>query len=370
MPVPMLDLVAQYAQLRDEIEPAVAEIFEAQWFRGGPKVEAFEKAMADYCGVPDAVGVASGTDALLLALKTLDLQPGDEIITTTFTFFATAGAIANAGGIPVFVDIDPATYNIDPDQIEIKITERTRAIVPVHLYGQCADMDSILALAKRHDLKVIEDAAQSIGAKYKGRSAGSMSDPGAALSFYPTKSLGGAGEGGMVLARDEGVAEEIRLLRCHGSEVLYHHSIIGTNSHLGAIQAAVLHVKLKYLEEWTNKRRANAHYYDAHLGALEEIVTPHEAEGNLHVYSPYVIRIPKRDEAMAFLREREIGCAVFYPLPLHRQECFEHWGGKDEVCPEANRASKEVLALPIYPELTQEQLEEVVETVKAFIAQS
>ncbi len=368
MPVPMLDLKKQYAAMKPEIDAAVAEVFAAQLFRGGPKVDAFEKAIAGYAGVPHALGVSSGTDALLLPLKALGLKPGEEVITTPFTFFATAGAIVNAGGVPVFVDIDPATFNIDVNLIESQITARTRAIMPVHLYGQCADMDAILAIAGKHGLYVIEDAAQALGARSHGRPACSMGHA-AGISFYPTKNLGAAGEGGMVAARDEQIAQTVRLLRAHGAGTTYIHSLVGTNSHLHALQAAVLGVKFRYLDAWNEQRRANAAYYNRAFAELPEVVAPATAPGNEHVYHQYVLRLPRRDAAKALFQERGIGCGVFYPLPLHRQECFAPFGCGLAKCPEADRASQEVLALPIAPELEPEQLDEVIQAVKDHLAQ-
>ena len=367
MPVPILDLRAQYLRIKDEIDAAVAEVFDSQDFVGGPKVEGFESAMAHYLGVEHAIGVASGTDALLLALKAIDVKSGDEVITTAFSFFATAGAIANAGATPVFVDIDPATFNIDAGQIESRITPQTRAIIPVHLYGQCADMDPILDIAARHGLRVIEDAAQSIGARYHDRFACTLGHA-AALSFYPSKNLGGAGDAGMIVTRDAGIAERVKLLHLHGAGKTYVHSTLGTNSRLDALQAAVLTVKLKYLDEWNRQRRALAAYYNERLAAFPQIATPLETPGNYHVYHQYVIRIPKRDAARECLRKRNIGCAVFYPLPLHRQQCFEHLGYPPSACPEATRASEQVLALPIYPELTHEQQDEVIAAIAEHIA--
>lgn len=367
MPVPMLDLKKQYAAIKEEIDAAVAEVFTAQLFRGGPKVDAFEKAIAAYTGVPHALGVSSGTDALLLPLKAIGLKPGEEVITTPFTFFATAGAIVNAGGVPIFVDIDPATFNLDVAQVASQITARTRAIVPVHLYGQCADMDPLIALAEKNGLYLIEDSAQALGARYHGRPACSMGHA-AGISFYPTKNLGAAGEGGMVAARDETLAEAVRLLRAHGAGSTYIHSIVGTNSHLHAIQAAVLGVKFRYLEAWNDRRRAHAAYYDRCFAELPEVTTPMVAPGNVHVYHQYVIRLPRRDQAKALFQERGIGCGVFYPVPLHRQECFAPFGCGRAKCPEADRASQEVLALPIAPELEPEQLEEVVQAVKDHLA--
>lgn len=368
MPVPMLDLKAQYAEIRAEINAAIAEVLAAQQFRGGPKVEAFEKAIAEYVHAPYALGVASGTDALLLPLKALGLKPGDEVITTPFTFFATAGAIVNAGAIPVFVDIEPHTFTIDAAQIEGHITGRTRAILPVHLYGQCADMDPILALAEKRGLAVIEDSAQALGATYKGRPACSMGQA-AAVSFYPTKNLGAAGEGGMVTARDKTLADTVRLLRAHGAGTTYIHTLIGTNSHLHSIQAAVLGVKLRYLEAWNAKRRRNAAYYYESFAEYPEVVRPAVGEGNTHVYHQYVIRLPRRDAARELFQRRGIGCGVFYPLPLHRQECFAAYGCGKAQCPEADRASREVLALPIYPELTTGQMDEVVAAVRDHLSE-
>ncbi|HEX72642.1 MAG TPA: DegT/DnrJ/EryC1/StrS family aminotransferase [Candidatus Hydrogenedentes bacterium] len=367
MPVPMLDLKAQYASIKGEIDAAVAEVLASQQFRGGPKVEALEQAIARYVGAPHAIGVASGTDALLLPLKAVGLRPGDEVITTPFTFFATAGAIVNAGGTPVFVDIDPDTYNINPHLIASRITDRTRAIIPVHLYGQCADMDPILDIAARRDLHVIEDAAQAIGARYLGRPACSMGHA-AAISFYPTKNLGAAGEGGMVAARDDSIAAMVRLLRAHGAGTTYIHTLVGMNSHLHSIQAAVLGVKLRYLDTWNAKRRENAAYYNSRFAAMPEIVVPKTLPGNDHVFHQYVIRLPRRDAARALFQERGIGCGVFYPLPLHRQECFAPFGCGGAECPEADCAAQEVLALPIYPELTTEQMDEVVQAIKEHLA--
>jgi dTDP-4-amino-4,6-dideoxygalactose transaminase len=362
MPVPMLDLKAQYASIKTEIDTVVAEVFAAQQFRGGPHSDAFESAVADYVGVPHAIGVASGTDALYLALKALDLQPGDEVITSPFTFFATAGAIVNAGGTPVFADIDPVTYTLDPKSVEARITGRTRVIMPVHLYGQCADMDALAALAAPHAIPIIEDAAQAIGARYSGRSAGAMGLM-AALSFYPTKNLGAAGEGGMILTTDDDTAKNLRMLRCHGASATYVHEIVGTNSHLHALQAAVLNVKLRHLDDWNAARRQHADYYTNALNELFGIDVPVERSGSFHVYHQYVVRVPQRDACRKLFTERGIGCGVFYPVPLHRQECFAGLD-TDAKCPEADRAALEVLALPMYPELTATQQDEVVAALR------
>ena len=366
MPVPMVNLKAQYAPLHQEILHAVEHVLATQQFRGGSAVEAFERAMAEYMGTKHTLGVGSGTDALYLLFRTLDLKPGDEIITTPWTFFATAGAIVNAGATLVFVDIDPDTYCIDPQRIEARITPRTRAIVPVHLYGQCANMEAIAPIAARHGIPVFEDAAQAIGARQRGIPACALSQ-GGALSFYPTKNLGAAGEGGMIATTSDGLADAIRLLRCHGAPKTYFHEVVGVNSHLHGMQAAVLNVKLKYLDQWSEARRRVAARYDAALGALDGVTTPFVAPGNEHVYHQYVIRIVRRDAAREFLQQRGIGCAVFYPLPLHMQPCFASLGHAPEDFPEALCASKEVLALPIYPELTESEQADVIGAVEDFV---
>lgn len=367
MRVPQIDLRAQYRRIKPEIDAAVAEVFESQVFVGGPKVQGIEAAIAEYVGASHAIAVASGTDALLLLFRAIGLTPGDEVITTSFSFFATAGAVVNAGGIPVFIDIDPATYNIDVDQIEAHITPRTRAIVPVHLYGQCADMDLILSIAEKHGLYVIEDAAQCLGAKYKGRPATVLGHA-AAVSFYPTKNLGGAGDGGMVVTKDATIADRVRMLRAHGADKTYYHSIVGTNSRLDALQAAVLLVKMKYLDQWNEERRARAAYYTDKLAALSGVVVPVETAGNYHVYNQYVVRLPKREAARELLSQREIGSSVFYPVPLHLQLCFEHLRYSDTDCPQAVQAAQEVLALPIFAELTEAQQDEVVTAIKDHLA--
>ena len=379
----MLDLNAQYASIKDEIYAAVSDVFAAQQFRGGPHSDAFESAMASAVGVPHAIGVASGTDALYLALKALDLGPDDEIITTPFTFFATAGAIVNAGGKPIFADICPDTYAIDPQSVEARITDRTRAIMPVHLYGQCADMDTLGDIARRHPLPVIEDAAQAIGAQYKGRCAGSMSLA-AAFSFYPTKNLGAAGEGGMIVTADDDMAQRLRMLRCHGASATYVHQIVGTNSHLHALQAAVLNVKLRHLDAWNTARRDRANYYTQSLAGLSnlppsvlpssplsivncQLSIPYERPDCFHVYHQYVIRVPQRDACKKLFNERGIGCGVFYPIPLHCQECFAGFDPAAD-CPEADRAAQEVLALPMYAELPQAHQDEVIAALRDHVA--
>ena len=367
MPVPMLDLKAQYAQIKHEIDAAVAEVFATQQFRDGPVVEAFEARMAAYLGAAYGVAVASGTDALLLMLRAAGVQPGDEVITSPFSFFATAGAIVNVGALPVFVDIDPVTFNLNPAAIEEAITEKTRAILPVHVFGQCADMDPILRIGRKHGLVVVEDAAQAVGAKYKGRHACTLGVAGA-LSFYPTKNLGAAGEGGMVITNSEKVAKAVRLLRCHGSVTQYHHDEVGVNSHLHAVQAAVLGVKLPYLDGWNARRREVCAYYTENLEGLPGVVLPKVADHAESVWHQYVIRLRHRDEALTVLRERGIGCGVFYPKPLHRQDCFAHLDCHRAYCPEADRACAEVLALPVFAELTFDQQDEVISAVRDHVA--
>jgi len=362
MQVPMLDLRAQYAAIKPEIDAAVAGVLESQQFRGGAPVEAFETALAEFVGVKHAVGVGSGTDALLLALKALSLRPGDEVITTSFSFFATAGAIVNAGAIPVFADIAPDTFNIDPQAVESLITPRTRVIMPAHLFGQCARMDIIREIADAHGLFVVEDMAQALGARLSDVSAGGWGHA-AACSFYPTKNLGAAGEGGAVLTNDNETAETVRLLRCHGASALYKHVVVGVNSHLHTMQAAVLNVKLRYLAKWNEARREKARYYTKQLSGIKGIQTPVEGAEQYHVYHQYVIRIPERDKARQFLADNDIGCGVFYPIPLHRQPCFTPYSVREDPCANADQASNEVLALPIYPELTTDQQDLVIDAV-------
>ncbi len=362
MPIPMLDLRAQYASIKAEVDAAVLNVLESQQFRGGPVLESFENGLAEFAGVRHAVGVGSGTDALYLALKALPLNPGDEVITSPFTFFATAGAIVNAGGIPVFADVEADTFMLDPERVACLITPRTRAIIAVHLFGQCAAMEDLRDICAQHGLALIEDAAQALGATRNGCAVGAWGVA-AALSFYPTKNLGAAGEGGAILTNDDAMATSLRLLRCHGAAALYQHAIVGTNSHLHAIQAAVLEVKLKYLRQWNDARRARARHYTESLGGVPGVRTPAEASGNHHVYHQYVIRLPERDLARQLLTERGIGCGVFYPLPLHRQPCFIPYVQPGVACPNADAASAEVLALPMYPELSSENQNIVIQAL-------
>ena len=357
MKVPLLDLKAQYAPIRDEVRRAIDEVCDSQQFILGPQMEALEKTVAAYSGCAHGVGVSSGTDALLVALMALDLRAGDEVITTPYSFFATAGVVARLGARPVFVDIEPRSYNINPSLIERAITPRTRAILPVHLYGQCADLDPIL----RFGLPVIEDAAQAIGAEYKGRRAGSMGVLGC-LSFFPTKNLGGFGDAGMVVTNDDALAERLRVLRVHGSQPKYYHRFIGGNFRLDALQAAVLNVKLTHLEAWTRRRQENAVFYDQRL-AGPAAVWKSAGDRNYHIYNQYIIRSAQRDKLQAHLKAAGIGTEIYYPVPLHLQECFANLGYRPGDFPIAEASARETLALPIYPELTHEQLEYVVTTI-------
>lgn len=370
--IPLLDLKAQYAAIGGEIDAAVRRVFESQQFILGPDVAALEEEVAAYCGARHAIGCGSGTDALLLALRALDIGPGDEVLTTPFTFFATAGAIANAGARPVFADIDPRTFNLDPAQARevLERRPRVRAILPVHLYGLCADMDPLLETARRRGIAVIEDAAQAIGAEYRGRRAGSMGAIGC-FSFFPTKNLGGAGEGGILTTGDDSLAGRLRALRVHGSRTRYFHDEVGTNSRLDTLQAAVLRVKLRHLEEWTARRIALADLYRTTLRRLATpILTPElPAYPARHVFHQFVIRAPQRDRLREFLLSHGIGAEIYYPLPLHRQKCFDGLGYPEGAFPESERAAREVLALPVYPELSSADIAEVCETIHRFYSE-
>lgn len=371
MPVPLLDLVAQYQTIRDEVEPALQSVITRQAFVMGPEVGALEAAIADLVQVPHAVACASGTDALLLPLRALELQPGDEVIAPAFTFFATAGAIHNAGGTPVFVDIDPVTYNITAEAIAAAITPRTRAIVVVHLFGQMAAMEAIAPLAAQHGLAIIEDGAQSVGARRQVD--GTWHTPGqlgtvATLSFFPTKNLGGWGDGGMMLTTDADLGARLARLRLHGGAKQYHHDEVGFNSRLDSLQAAVLLVKLRHLARWNEARRANAAYYTEALAGLAPVCPPRVDPANEHIWHQYTPRFERRDELMAHLKAREIGCAVYYPLPLHLQPCFAHLGYRRGSLPVTEAAMESVLSLPVYPELTRSQLDEVVGAIREFYA--
>lgn len=369
MSVPLLDLRAQFATIKDEAMTAVLGVIESQRFIMGDQVARLEEVIASLSRATHGVGCASGTDALLLPLRALDLAPGDEVITSPFTFFATAGAIANAGGRPVFVDIDPATFNIDPAAVEAAVTPRTRAVIPVHLYGQMAAMERLQPLAARHDLAIIEDAAQAIGARRKidgtWRRAGELGWA-SAFSFFPSKNLGGWGDGGMIVTSDERLAERLRLLRTHGGAKQYHHDEIGTNSRLDTLQAAVLLAKAPHLSDWSAARRRQAANYDEAFAALSGVTTPPVDPSNEHIYHQYTIRADRRDALKEHLAARGIGCAVYYPKPLHRQPCFAELGYGEGAFPEAERACREVLSLPVYPEMTDAQRDAVVDAVEGF----
>jgi dTDP-4-amino-4,6-dideoxygalactose transaminase len=367
MNVPLLDLRAQFQAIRGEVMAAVERVFEGQQFILGPEVEAFERAAAEYCHAKHAVGCGSGSDALLLALTALGVGPGDEVVTVSFTFFATASSITRLGARAIFVDISPDDFNIDPELIERSITPRTKAIMPVHLFGQSAEMDAIRKIAERHNLPVVEDAAQAIGAEYHKKRAGVMGAIGC-FSFFPSKNLGGAGEGGLMTTDDDHLADKLRLLRAHGMRPKYYHQIVGINSRLDALQAAVLGVKLKYLDQWSEARRRNAEHYDrlfAEAG-VEEVVTPAVRPNRRHIFNQYTIRCLRRDDLMDFLKRRGVGSEIYYPAPLHLQECFSYLGYKQGDLPVTERASRECLSLPVYPELTEEMRRYVVDQIAEF----
>jgi dTDP-4-amino-4,6-dideoxygalactose transaminase len=365
MNVPELALTRQYAEIAEEAEEAFAQVLSTQRFASGPRVAELEERLASYCQTRFAVGVASGTDALLVALLALGIGPGDEVVTTPLTFFATAGAIHRVGARPVFVDIRADTFNLNPELVPAAVTERTRALLPVHLYGQVADMDPLLALARGRDLPVIEDAAQAVGATYRGRRAGSFGRA-ACLSFYPTKNLGAYGEAGMLLTSEGAVADRARLLRNHGMTQQYLHHCVGFNSRMDELQAAILLVKLGHLEAWNGARRERAATYARLLGDVPEVVPPAVDPRCGHIFHQYVIRAPRRDALLEHLRAHGVGARVFYPFPLHLQPCFAGLGYREGDFPEAERAAREVLALPLYPELQTEEQEYVVETLAEF----
>ena len=365
--VPLLDLKGQYRALKAELDEAVGRVVESQYFILGPEVAALEQEIAAYSGATHGIGMSSGTDALLAALMALEVGPGDEVVTSTFTFFATAGVIARLGARPVFVDIDPATFNLDPAAAAAALGPRTRALIPVHLYGRMADMDALMAAAEARAVPVIEDAAQAIGASdAQGRRAGSIGQQGC-FSFFPSKNLGGFGDGGMIVTSDTRVTERLRRLRMHGMEPKYYHAEVGGNFRLDALQAAVLRVKLPHLDGWSAARRRNADRYRelfAEVAPQAPVVLPGDAAG--HIYNQFVIRAERRDALQAFLKEQGIGTEIYYPVPLHLQECFADLGYRAGDLPHAEAAALEVLALPIYPELSDAQLVRVVEAIAEF----
>lgn len=372
MKVPLLDLKVQNDALRPEVDAAIKKVLDSNGFILGAEVAALEKELADYCRTKYAVGCASGTDALLLALMAYDIGAGDEVITTPYSFFATASSITRLGAKPVFVDIDPTTYNLDVSQIEEKITEKTKAIQPVHLFGQCADMNALQAISEKYNIPLVEDAAQAIGAEEAGECAGDMGAIGC-FSFYPSKNLGAMGDAGFMTTNDEALAHKLFALRVHGSFERYYHKWVGLNSRLDAMQAAILRVKLPHLDSWTEARQRNAANYRklfTDKGLTEEIILPLERENVRHIYNQYVVRVPeKRDELKQFLQDNDIGTDVYYPVSLHLQECFHYLGYRAGDFPESEKASKETLALPIYPELNVEQQEFVVDKIAEFVFQ-
>ena len=369
MTVPLLDLVAQYREIKDEVLAAMMAVIERQTFIMGPEVGRLEAEIARISKAKHGIACASGTDALLLPLKALDLDPGDEVITTPFTFFATAGTVHNAGGTPVFVDIDPATMNISPAAIEAAITPRTRAIIVVHLFGQMADMEAILAIAARRQLPVIEDGAQSIGARRRiggtWRMSGELGAVGT-LSFFPTKNLGAWGDGGLMVTQDDRMAERLRRLRLHGGSRQYLHEEIGTNSRLDTLQAAVLLAKLPHLERWNLARKRNAERYTAAFASHPAICPPAVDPANDHIFHQYTIRVPQRDGLQAHLKSKGIGHSIYYPLALHLQPCFAHLGYGRGSLPAAEAAMDSVISLPIYPEMTEPQQGRVIDAVQSF----
>lgn len=386
MKVPLLDLKIQYQSIKKEIDEKVSSVIESQYFILGPEVTKFEENMAKYLGCKHVIGVSSGTDAILLALMAYDIKPDDEIILPTYSFFATAGVVARMNAKPVFVDIDPVTFNIDPEQIRKKITSKTKAIIPVHLYGQSADMDAILAISKEYGIPVIEDAAQAIGTQYKdGRMAGTIGNIGC-FSFFPSKNLGCFGDAGMVTTDDDNLAYQLRIKRVHGGEKMYYHKVIGGNFRIDALQAAVLSIKLPYLDGWTAGRQKNADKYFElfkNLGLCEETgrlqfdsknkallpkaVYKDSGHKNYHIYNQFIIRIQKRNELMEHLKTKDIGCAIYYPVPFHQQECFAYLNCNNSEFPNSNNAADTSLALPIYPELSEEQLGYVAESIAEFV---
>ncbi|MBM3307479.1 MAG: DegT/DnrJ/EryC1/StrS family aminotransferase [Candidatus Eisenbacteria bacterium] len=364
MKVPLLDLKRQYATIRQEIDGAIREVVESQVFIKGPKVAELEAKVAEYCGTKRAVGVASGTDALLLSLMAYGIGRGDEVITTPYTFFATAGSVARLGAVPVFVDVERATYNLDPALVEAAVTPRTKAIIPVHLYGQCVDMDPLMEIAAKHGLVVIEDACQSIGSEYKGKRAGAIGHVGC-FSFFPSKNLGAYGDGGMVTTNDPAIADKLVSLREHGQTEKYFYWTVGANSRLDSLQAAILLVKLRHLDAWSDGRSRNAERYNARFAGTA-VGTPHREPHCRHIYNQYMVRVRERDALEAHLKANGIGCALYYPMPLHLQTCFKDLGYKEGDLPESEAAARETLSIPVFTELTTEELDYVADTVLAF----
>ncbi|MCM3403664.1 MULTISPECIES: DegT/DnrJ/EryC1/StrS aminotransferase family protein [Cytobacillus] len=367
MKVPMLDLSEQYQGLKSEVLEVLDGVMSSSRFILGDNVKKLEADVAKYSNVNHGIGCGNGSDAIHIALQALGVGPGDEVITTAFTFFATGGAIARAGATPVYVDIDPVTFNIDPSKVEAAITEKTKAIIPVHLYGQMADMESLAKIAEKHNLAIVEDAAQAIGAKHNGKSVGELGTA-ATYSFFPTKNLGAYGDGGMVVTDNDDVAEKCRVIRVHGSKPKYYHHVLGYNSRLDELQAAVLNVKFPHLDKWSEMRRKNADTYTSLLKEKvgDHVVTPVEKEGNYHVFHQYTLRVENRDELQKFLQDQGVSTMIYYPLPLHVQPVFQELGYKEGDLPITEKAAKEALSLPMFPELKREQQEYVVEKIAEF----
>ncbi|MEZ5358018.1 MAG: DegT/DnrJ/EryC1/StrS family aminotransferase [Candidatus Zixiibacteriota bacterium] len=366
MAVPLIDIHRQHDPIQDKLDAAIKAVFAHGRFILGPEVKELEERIAKLCRVKHAIGVASGTDALQLALHAAGVGPGDEVITSAFSFFASAGVISRLGAKPVFAEIDIDTFNLDPAKLERRITDKTKAIMPVHLFGQCADMDAIFSIALNHKVKIIEDAAQAIGSIYYGRPAGSLGDAGC-FSFFPTKNLGCAGDGGMIVTNNDELAETMRMLRVHGGKSEYHHDIVGYNSRLDTLQAAILNVKLDYLQAWTEARRKNAARYDKLLADVP-VVTPVVAEERYHIFHQYTIMTDKRDELQAHLHKKGVGCKVYYPIPFHMQKCFADLGYTNGQFPLAEKAGNQVLSLPIFGEMTEAEQDEVVAAIKEFFS--
>jgi len=371
MNIPFVDLKRQYQNIKDDVDRAIAEVISNTAFIGGPYAKAFEEAFAEFCDVSHCVGVGNGTDALFLGLRALGVGPGDEVITVANSFVATSESITNAGARVVFVDCDPRTYNIDVSQIEAKITDKTKAIIPVHLYGQPADMDPILKLAKKHGLKIVEDAAQAHGAEYKGRRIGSIGDV-ACFSFYPGKNLGAYGDAGAIVTNDEEVANRARVLANHGRSAKYDHGVEGVNSRLDGIQAAVLEVKLRHLPEWTENRRRNARLYTEKLQGVDGVATPYEMDDVASAYHLYIVRVDKdrREALQAYLQSKGIASGLHYPIALPNLAAYEYLGHKESDFPEATKASREILSLPMFPELEEKEIDYVVKAVKEFMVKA
>jgi dTDP-4-amino-4,6-dideoxygalactose transaminase len=367
MNIPMLDLTQQYQTLKEDINKALDNVMSSARFILGPNVKQLEESVAKYSRVSYGVGVASGSDALHISLEACGIKEGDEVIVPAFTFFATAGAVARAGATPVFADIDPVTFNIDPKSIEKLITNKTKAIIPVHLYGQMADMKAIKDIADKHHLYIIEDAAQAIGAEFEGKRAGEIGAT-ACYSFFPTKNLGAYGDAGMIVTNSEELAERSRVLRAHGSKPKYYHHVLGYNSRLDEMQAAILNVKLEHLNKWNEMRRKNAAYYTELLNKElgDRVITPVEVENRYHVYHQYTIRVKDRDQLQQFLKDNGVATMIYYPKPLHLQPVFSDLGYKEGDLPESEKACKEALSLPMFPELSKEQQEYIVSKIKEF----